>query len=177
MIKESLFFDTDCLSAFLWVNEESLLPKLFPGKIIIPQKVYDELSNPKIPHLKARIDTLANNKQVLIKSFLINSEEFNLYKEFTQNPKKGFKHIGDGEAASLAMAKVNNGIIASNNLRDIMQYVNEFSLKYITTGDILEKALNTGLITMEEGENIWASMLAKRRKLGANSFEEYMKDK
>ena len=39
-----IFFDTDCLSAFLWVNNESLLPILYPGKIVIPEQVYVELS-------------------------------------------------------------------------------------------------------------------------------------
>ena len=40
---EPLFFDTDCISAFLWVNNESILSKLFPGRIVIPKEVYDEL--------------------------------------------------------------------------------------------------------------------------------------
>jgi len=51
---DSLFFDTDCISAFLWVNEQSLLISLYPGKIIIPQPVYDELSYKNTPHLKQR---------------------------------------------------------------------------------------------------------------------------
>lgn len=38
-----LFFDTDCISAFLWVNEESLLEKLYPCKIVIPKEVYNGL--------------------------------------------------------------------------------------------------------------------------------------
>ena len=45
---DSLFFDTDCISAFLWVNEEFLLSQLYPTKIVIPQEVYKELSNPSI---------------------------------------------------------------------------------------------------------------------------------
>jgi len=39
----------------------------------------------------------------------------------------------------------------------------------------LIKALNKGLITEDEGNSIWASMLAKRRKLGAASFSDYIK--
>ena len=27
-LTEPLFFDTDCLSAFLWVNNQSLLPRI-----------------------------------------------------------------------------------------------------------------------------------------------------
>ena len=58
MSDSKLFFDTDCISAFLWVGQEAILPKLYPGRIVIPEPVYDELSNPRIPHLKQRIDAL-----------------------------------------------------------------------------------------------------------------------
>jgi len=53
---DSLFFDNDCISAFLWVRNESLLVKLYPGRIVIPKPVYDELSYPGIAHLKASVD-------------------------------------------------------------------------------------------------------------------------
>ena len=49
---EPLFFDTDCISAFLWVNNESILSKLFPGRIVIPKEVYDELSHPGVNRVK-----------------------------------------------------------------------------------------------------------------------------
>ncbi len=31
VMTSQLFFDTDCLSAFLWVKEENILFKLYPG--------------------------------------------------------------------------------------------------------------------------------------------------
>lgn len=58
---EPLFFDTDCISAFLWVDNESILSKLFPGRIIIPKEVYDELSHPgvnRVKGLKAQVDLM-----------------------------------------------------------------------------------------------------------------------
>jgi hypothetical protein len=67
--------------------------------------------------------------------------------------------------------------VASNNLKDIGSYISEFKLKHITTGDILIEALEKGYITEDEGNAIWASMLTKRRKLGATSFYEYIKTK
>ena len=36
-------------------------------------------------------------------------------------------------------------------------------------------ALDSGFITEQEGNTLWANMLKKRRKLGANSFTEYLK--
>jgi len=52
-LTDSLFFDTDCLSAFLWVGNEDLLVKLYPGKVMIPQQVYNELSSPRISNLNS----------------------------------------------------------------------------------------------------------------------------
>jgi hypothetical protein len=41
---DKLFFDTDCISAFLWVKEENIILKLYPGKIILPKPVLNELT-------------------------------------------------------------------------------------------------------------------------------------
>lgn len=172
-----LFFDSDCISAFLWVNEQNILTLLYPGKVVVPKPAYDELSYPTTPHLKQRIDHLVNNRQVSLATIDVNSDAYVLYQKLTMSPDSGHKIIGPGEAASIALAKAYNGIVASNNLKDISLYISEFSLKHITTGDILIEALGKGLITEDDGNTIWASMLAKRRKIGATSFSEYIKIK
>ena len=63
-----LIFDTDCLSAFLWVNQQSLLVQLYPGQIVITSEVLTELSFPGIAHLKARINLMIINKDVKLAS-------------------------------------------------------------------------------------------------------------
>ena len=174
---DSLFFDTDCLSAFLWVKGESLLPKLYPGRIILPQPVYSELSRPCISHLKARVDTLLAQEQISIQTIDISSEEYKTYYQLTESPAKGHKIIGNGEAASISLAKHYGGIVASNNLKDIITYVSEFGLNHKTTGDILVDAHASGLISEEDGNDMWAKMLSKRRKLGSASFTDYLTSK
>ena len=174
-LTESLFFDTDCLSAFLWVRNESLLPKLYPGKIIIPKPVYTELDRPSISHLKARMDALTAANLITIQDIPVDSDEYETYYQLTENPAPGHKIIGNGEAASIALALHYDGIVASNNLRDISTYIAEYSLKYTTTADILVDALNRGFITEDQGNTIWSNMLAKRRRLGAPSFTAYLK--
>lgn len=171
---EPLFFDTDCLSAFLWVNNESLLAKLYPGRVIIPQSVYAELSVPGIAHLKRRVDTLIQNGDASIKQMDVGSEEHALYQRLTTHPDAGHKIIGRGEAAAIAMSKCNNGVLASNNLKDIADYVAEYNLKHVTTGDILFEAFAKGYINETQGNVLWANMLAKRRKLGYSSFSDYL---
>ena len=53
-----LFLDTDCLSAFLWINDTNILHELYGGRIVLPEPVYQELSNPCIPHIGQRTDLL-----------------------------------------------------------------------------------------------------------------------
>lgn len=173
---EPVFFDTDCLSAFLWVNNQSLLSLLYPGRIVIPAQVYSELSNPCIPHLKSRVDLMIIRGEIRIESIHTETKEYYLYRKLTEKPDPGHVIIGRGEAAAIVMAKERKGILASNNLRDISTYVSEFGLQNKTTGDILRESYEKGLITELEGNRLWVEMLKKRRRLGYNSFSDYLKD-
>lgn len=172
---DPLFFDTDCLSAFLWVNNQSLLAQLYPGRIVIPAEVYAELSKPTVPHLKTRIDALLNSKDARIEHIQLGTEEYELYRKLVTKPDPGHVVIGNGEAAAITLAKEHGGILASNNLRDITIYVSEFCLQHKTTGDILKDALNEGLITEAVGNQLWQSMINKRRRLGYATFSDYLK--
>ena len=172
---DPLFFDTDCISAFLWVDEQCVLSTLYPTRIRIPRQTYEELCVPTIPHLKSRIDHLISTEQALIVDIPSDSEAYSLYYQMTVSPKNGHIIIGKGEAACLALAKTQNGIIASNNLRDINRYVKELNINHITTGDIMIEAYQKGIIDEEQGNIIWDNMLKRRRKLGYNSFSECLK--
>lgn len=159
----------------MWVHNESLLPQLYPGRIVVPKPVYTELSRPNTPHLKARVDALVANGQVMIQDIDVSSEAYQIYYQLTEAPEAGHKVIGNGEAASISLAKQYGGIVASNNLRDIQVYISEFGLQHTTTGNILVDAYNRKIITEAEGNCIWAQMIAKRRKLGAATFTDYLK--
>lgn len=178
-LTEPLFFDNDCLSAFLWIDNESILAKLYPGRIVIPTQVYNELSHPGLNHIKkmkAQVDKLFMNGQATLESIMIGSTEYDLFVKLTKNPDPGHKIIGDGEAAAIALAKERNGILASNNLKDISDYVQLYNLKHVTTGAILKEAMTAGLINEEQGNTIWKNMLNKKRRLGYKSFSEYLKN-
>lgn len=174
LLTETMFFDTDCLSAFLWVNNQSLLAQLYPGRIVIPAEVYTELSIPTVPHLKKRIDKMISVGVAKIETIQVGTEEYRLYRKLVSSPDEGHKIIDKGEAAAISMVKKRGGILASNNLKDVSEYVEEFNLKHMTTGEILKEALNKGLITENEGNNLWQSMLNKHRKLGYASFTEFL---
>ena len=99
---EPLFFDTDCLSAFLWVNGQSLLARLYPGRIVIPAQVYDELSNPRVRHLKQRVDAMVSGGGARIEHIQIDTEAYDIYRKLAQHPSPGQAVIGRGEASAIA---------------------------------------------------------------------------
>lgn len=170
-----LFFDTDCISAFLWVKEENILFKLYPGKIILPKPVFNELSNPSIPHIKRKVKEHCLNGDIYTKEILLGTKEYELYHKLAVSPPKGEKQIGKGEAAAIALAKTYGGIIASNNLRDISKYVYEYKLEHTTTADILVRALEKEYINESTGNQIWVNMIKRRRMLPASNLTEYLK--
>lgn len=53
-----VFFDTDGISAFMWAHGVNVIAELFGPNIVFPGEVYDELSNPVVPQLKAMADEL-----------------------------------------------------------------------------------------------------------------------
>ena len=166
-----IFYDTDCLSCFISIDDTSILEELFE-KVIISESVYDEFS--KVDFLKDRIDYLVGIGFVEIIEWDLFSEEYSLYLSLSSYFSTD-KPIGNGEASAIVLAKKHDGIIASNNTKDIMKYVNMYNLEHITTGDILVKAYNENIITEEEGNNLWQKMLDRGRWLTFPSFSNYLK--
>ena len=171
---DDTFFDTDCLSAFLWTNDTDILRALYCGKMVLPGPVYQELSNPSIPHIKKRADRLLGDGVAFIEQIGIDTAEYRLYDSLVKG-HNGQKRIGRGEAAGIALAKTRNGILASNNYRDILPYIKKYGIRHIDTGCILKAALGQKLITEAEGNTIWQKMLDKNRILPADTFSEYLK--
>lgn len=174
LLTKDIFIDTDCISAFLWAGNESLLSQLYPGRIVMPKPVYDEIDRPTLAWMKVRVDSMIIAGNLTVVDLTSGTEEFDLYYKLTESPDEGYRIIGAGEASSIALAKAKNGIVASNNFNDILMYINKYSLEYTTTADILVDAYKRGMIDENQGNMIWAKMLRKRRRLGAESFSDYL---
>lgn len=172
---KDIYFDTDCLATFLLVGKEEILEKLFKGRIIIPRQVYAEIDKPAIRKiLKTKLDNFIKDTKAEIYDAMINSDEERLYKELILG--KNDKSIGSGEAICIALAKTYDGILSSNNLKDICYCIKKYNLEFITTGDILVLALQEEIISIDEGEEIWEMMLKYKRKIGPNTFKEYLEN-
>ncbi len=172
---DGYFFDTDCLSAFLWVRGESILSKLYAGRIVLPVQVYDELK--RVPHLLLRVDVMKQNGDLDVESMEVGSAEYYAYLQMISIPESGMRIIGKGEAAGIAMAKERGGTLASNNLRDIAPYVRKHNLTHITTGDILMEAMEAGVISEADGNQLWSHMLHKKRRLSTGTFTDYIRSR
>ena len=177
LIDQNVFFDADGMSAFLWVDKTSILEQLYKGNIIIPEQVYDELNHPSIQHLTRRLDNLISRNVARKEIIEIGSNAADLYFLMTHAPEDGRKVIGSGEAAAIALVRDHGGILASNNLKDISPYIDKYNIDNLTTGDILTEALDNGIITEEQGNEIWKDMLKHRRKIGGMSFTQFLSAK
>lgn len=69
MSNKEIFYDTDCLSCFISINDVSILKELF-DKVIIPYEVYEEFSRVFI--LKKRVDDLHYEGFLEIRILMLN---------------------------------------------------------------------------------------------------------
>jgi predicted nucleic acid-binding protein len=169
---DPIFFDNDCLSSFLWVNQENIIIQLYKNRLMLPQQVYDEMN--RVPYLKRKVDMLITYKHISVVQIELGTPEAELYIKLISRPDAGFKLIDKGEAAAISLAKNRDGILGSNNLKDISTYVDLYGLKHITTGDILKEALAVKLISEAKGNQIWEKMLNKQRMLPTRTFSDYL---
>lgn len=173
----AIYFDTDCLSSFLWVKEQRILLVLYQGRIHIPQAVYDEFCYPGIEHLKAILDSLIKDNLIIKDILSSESDEEKLYYHLIHNPEHGRKVIGKGEASAIALSKERKGILASNNLKDVQLYIDLYGLESLTTSTIMLKVVEDSLVSEEDANRIWTQMILKKRKLPFSTFTEFKNSK
>lgn len=110
---------------------------------------------------------------VEVKHMQVGSKEHALYKRL----QKKFKFLGKGESAVIAITCQCDGVIASNNLLDVMGLVEDYNLNLVTTAFILAKAYENGVKSRKELDGIWRDMVknGRKRSLPHNigSFSEY----
>ncbi|MBQ8017114.1 MAG: hypothetical protein IJ258_03305 [Methanobrevibacter sp.] len=88
MSDKEIFYDTDCLSCFISIDDVSILKKLFK-KVIIPYEVYDEFSCVAI--LKKRVDDLHYEGFLEIRDFDIEADSYNLFLKLCKGEFTGRK--------------------------------------------------------------------------------------
>lgn len=77
--------------------------------------------------------------------------------------------------AAIVLTKKYNVILASNNFKDLVFYINLYNLKYISTSEIIYKAYKDEIISLNKAKSLWKEMIKKRRKLPFKTFKTYLK--
>ena len=172
-LNKPVFYDTDCLECFLFVDAGHILEELF-SKIIIPEQVYSEImAENTLAIVKKNFKNL-KNRFVEIKEISFLSQEYTTYNLI----KKGLwsktgKICGSGESAAITLAHLNNGLVASNNLSDVEEYIESLDIELITSSMILSKAVERDIISKENADDLWKGMINKGIKLPKESFSDY----
>lgn len=176
-MSSKIIFDTDCISSFLWTFSTELLIRLYKGKIVISDIVYEELKklkSDKVPsYLWENLEKMINNGEIEIYTIAIGEEA--TIKEYLRLIENN--QIGKGEAATIAIAKTVKGYTASNNYKDIRRFIDSGEIENISTIDILCEAYVKKLKTIEELEKIKAEMIKRRRKLPSESMHDILKNR
>lgn len=155
---DDLFFDTDCLSSFIIVGREDILLSVYDGHIKIPAQVNAELFCHGMVNERNVVNNLIADGKIEVVVLERKSAEAKIYRKLTQDPDIGDKKIGSGEAAAIALAYTNKGILASCNYRDVWRYIQKYNLKYTDVAETLYYAIEHHYITIDDAENVWAAM-------------------
>lgn len=176
MKNKPIFYDSDFLICFLEIGEVELLFNLF-SKIVIPSPVYLELSKEQSPKIiKDTLKSLIDEKKVEVKELEFNTQEYIKYLCIKKGYWTNNKPIGMGESSAMALAIVNNGIIASNNLKDIFEICKEFDVPILTSAIFLAKLYELNFISMNHAERIWKKILDINQILPKGTFGEYFEE-
>lgn len=172
-LNKPVFYDTDCLECFLFVDAGHILEELF-SKIIIPEQVYSEIMAENTPAIVKTNFKNLKNRFVEIKEISFLSQEYTTYNLI----KKGLwsktgKICGSGESAAITLAHLNNGLVASNNLSDVEEYIESLDIELITSSMILSKAVERDIISKENANDLWKGMINKGIKLPKEFFSDY----
>lgn len=169
MYDEKIFYDSDCLICFLIVDQCEILQKLF-SKVIVPSIVQKEILSLRLnPRIKYNFQRLIQMNFVEVRTMKTHSVEHRIFLKILEK----YSFVGPGEAATIALACQNNGVVASNNLLDVRGLVEDYDLNLITTAFIMAKAYENGIKTRKELDEIWKDMLDNGRKRSLPNFKSF----
>lgn len=164
---KDILIDADVVSHFITGGQILVLHKIFPNKIYILDKVYDELT--KFRAKRIEIDNLLNFG--ILTKIPFPNDNHQILKEYLYIKKSMFK--GDGESACLAYVRYTNNIIGSSNLKDIKNYCSLHNIELLTTMDFLCEALQKRILTEAQCNDFITRVLHAGSKLPVRKISDY----
>jgi len=164
---KDILIDADVVSHFISGKQITILNQIFPNKILILDKVYNELK--RLKSKSQEVENLINFK--ILEKIDFPAANTEIYKEYLHIKKMMFK--GDGESACLAYVRHTNDIIGSSNLSDVKRYCNLHSIELLTTMDFLCEALKKGLLNVNQCDDFISNVLKSGSKLPVKKMSEF----
>lgn len=168
---KKIILDADVIIHFIKGEFLFSLPRILSNKLIILDKVYDEIIARK---QKDTIEKLLNLPAVEKVHF---PEDIEYVKEYAHLMSVRGYNLDSGESACLAYAKFNRDVLASSNLSDIKKYCRFHKIEYVTTIDILAIGYQKGIFTIENCDDFIQTVISKGSKLPNKPFVELLKQK
>lgn len=163
---DDIYIDCDVLIHFIKGERLFDLIDKLKYKIVICDVVKTEVCQRKIS--KEIIEKFLRKENVKEINLADNFEALREYADL-------IKTKGKGEAACLALGKVNKKQIFSSNKTDIDEYCKDNKIEAYTTMDILLNALYDQEYTPEECNAFIKKVKEKGSKLPCNTIEQYAK--
>lgn len=163
--KIKVVLDSDVIIHFIKGDCLNLLPRILPVyEFIILDIVYErELSK------SHRI--IIQNMVHILKTISI--EIWNPINEERKEFLSLQKDHGLGESASMAYCKYRKNILASSNLKDIVEYCEVNKITCFTTMDFLYQAMVSKVMTEEECNSFIKKVKLRNSKLPVSSMREF----
>ncbi|MDY3251679.1 MAG: hypothetical protein SOX61_01400 [Prevotella sp.] len=172
MVKKDIeiVLDADVIIHFAKGEMLSILPSIFPDyKYVVLDIVKNEVLPPVLGQLEKQMIYMKNIQEV---KFGHTHEE---RKEFARLTSQ--LGLGRGESASMVYCRFHDNVLGSSNLRDIIDYCDEYGINYLTTIDFLFYAIKRGIITKEEADEFIEKVRNKNSRLPNVDFSTYKCDK
>jgi predicted nucleic acid-binding protein len=156
--------DTNVLINLLQVNRLDLLAQIPEYVFVVPEDVVKEVTYPDQARcLKAAV------ARGDVRRDTVESDERSDYAELCQT-------VGKGEAACLAIAKARGWLVATDEVGRVRRWSRENlgQGRMINTPGLLVLAINNGVLTVEEADQIKAALERRRFRMTFASFKDVL---
>ncbi len=160
-----ILIDTDVIIHLSKAERLSLLKELFPGRVYMLDYLVEELRSMS----GSQIDMML--QLGIVQEMAFPTGDKNIFGEY--NRLKATK--GKEESACMAVCRYRKNILASSNLVDIKSYCEQYSIKYLTTMDILSIGYKNGKLSLAECDESIQGIRSKGSRLPYATLSEYLK--
>lgn len=162
-----ILIDADVIFHLFRAERISLLKELYHGRIYVLDLVIEELKS----FAPSQLDFIV--KLGVLQEMSFPTSNAQILAEYTRLKKED---KGKGESACMAVCRYQKNIIASNNLRDIKNYCQQFEIEYLTTMDILAVGFLKNKLTVAEADYCIYLIKSQRGKLPRyDKIEDFIK--